>query len=169
LKYFLHCFRNRPLRTVTLPNLVVLRNFEIDIAREWCKNEQSPRAYINAREKKLSLFIYVKMTEEEVAPIIVSPNYAGACEPTEAKQNHLLGLLKNSRYVSGSSLFALKYDVLPCILNADELFDTMDSISDDDDDDDDTSSDSGRSEGNRGRLRERQQLMYHTTRLVSKI
>lgn len=98
------------------------------------------------------------MSDESVAPITVPLNYAGACEPTQAKQDHLLTLSKGSHHASGSSLFLLKYGVLPCTLNEGIIIDSVDSSSDDD-----ASTVSGESRCHRQR---KQQSMYHLTRLV---
>ncbi len=105
------------------------------------------------------LLVYLKMTDEDVSPIIVPSNYAGACEPTQAKQDHLLALSKSSHCVSGSCLFVLKYGVLPCTLTENELSDSVDSSSDDD-----TSSVSNKSRWNR--RQGKHQPIYHMTRLV---
>lgn len=98
------------------------------------------------------------MTEDNVSPITVPSNYAGACESIQMKQDHLLNLSKNSSHISGSSLFTLKYGVLPCVLTEGLIDDSTDSSSDDD-------ASSASDEPKRNRQR-KQQPIYHMTRLV---
>lgn len=122
--------------------------------------EQTIYTYINEKkEEALPLLICLKMTDEDVSSIIVPSNYAGACESTREKQDHLFALSKGSRCISGSSLFTLKYGVLPCTLSEDGPSDFADSSSDDE-----TGSASGRSRWICDRLKQRP--LYHMTRLV---
>ena len=99
------------------------------------------------------------MSDANTTPIIVSSNYAGACEPIQQKQDHVLTLSKNADSAPGSSLFTLKYGVLPCTLTESSSVDPSDSSSDDE-----RSIVSGERRWNN--RRHRQESMYHITRLV---
>lgn len=99
------------------------------------------------------------MSDPNTTPIIVSSNYAGACEPIPQKQDHLLTLTKNTRSVPAVSLFTLRYGVLPCTLTEDITANSSDSSSDDD-----MSTASG--ERRWSHSRRRQESIYHITRLV---
>jgi hypothetical protein len=58
------------------------------------------------------------MNHEDIAPIILSSNYSGACKHTPLTNEDLLKLTdQQGIIIYGPSHFALKYRVLPCTLN----------------------------------------------------
>ncbi|CAF3544077.1 unnamed protein product [Rotaria socialis] len=58
------------------------------------------------------------MNSEDVASIILSSNYSGACDHTPLTNEGILKLTdQQSIVIYGPTLFALKYRVLPCTVN----------------------------------------------------
>ncbi len=57
------------------------------------------------------------MCNDSVAPIIVTSNYSGACGHVPPSNEDLLKITNpKGCIIHGSTLFALKYRMLPCIL-----------------------------------------------------